>query len=736
MKCIKCGSSLRSGAKFCAKCGTAQPSSPARADPAAHYVRCTSCGAMLRPAAKFCARCGAVQQATPPLPSPPAVAPRTQRRITPWVAIVGGGAVLLLCLGAVGLIVALSLGLFTPQSTTGTTSGSVGSEGGEIDGPGKVKVIIPPGALEKTAKIDIVEVVPSAGAPPDMVQVGSAYNLTLPEGTVYHKALEVVLPLQRETGTTDDQYAVYRWSGSEWQLLGGVIEGDTIRVQLGRHALDHPSASAAWKHKTVFAYPAQGGPQQFATFREISTGRYRTIAFVNMGDFHPWVIPWTWEPGEGTRRERWLPAYGGWHVGMPTDIHYHPYSWAWLRLPLGTYTSWCLEWWDDDQNEFFHFFLSETVTLDPNTCSFNDHLNRKCEMPRVDYVIPPGAGERGYCGDQPGEGAPAPTVTPIPLVSPTPIAGAPTPAPTSTPTPTPTAAPSSTPRPEIDLGEERRNEEGGYAYRVIPGYRLDKAFGFDTMTAPDADPDIGPIVALTGGTGKEQKGATARDMYDQFVENSKDSGLTVSPPREVTVGGVKGLEADLGGTAEGKSIGGRVVFVVVSDTQAFSMLGTAPLERWENEVEPLFDAVRDSVRFFEPSAASTPSEPTKTAADERDIVVTLTWQTTDDLELAVYDPRGNSISYLNPTSPEGGQLDQDANDDCATATTSPSETISWPAGTAPSGEYRVGVFNMSNCPGTEPIDFRVVVQVDGQTILDVVGTSYPTGEVPFYEFSR
>ena len=69
------------------------------------------------------------------------------------------------------------------------------------------------------------------------------------------------------------------------------------------------------------------------------------------------------------------------------------------------------------------------------------------------------------------------------------------------------------------------------------------------------------------------------------------------------MGGVPGLAADVSGTAEGKEMAGRVVFVAVTPTQSFTVLGSAPRERWDDELAPLFDAVMASVSFFEPSSA-------------------------------------------------------------------------------------------------------------------------------------
>src|SRR5262249_58433929 len=53
MRCTKCGSDNRDGAKFCREC----------ASPLA--TKCSACGALSQPEAKFCGECGASRAAHP-----------------------------------------------------------------------------------------------------------------------------------------------------------------------------------------------------------------------------------------------------------------------------------------------------------------------------------------------------------------------------------------------------------------------------------------------------------------------------------------------------------------------------------------------------------------------------------------------------------------------------------------------------------------------------------------------
>ncbi|MCP4407429.1 MAG: hypothetical protein GY807_06665, partial [Gammaproteobacteria bacterium] len=74
-----------------------------------------------------------------------------------------------------------------------------------------------------------------------------------------------------------------------------------------------------------------------------------------------------------------------------------------------------------------------------------------------------------------------------------------------------------------------------------------------------------------------------------------------------------------------------------------------------------------------------------------EVRVNLTWNNTADLDLAVLDPCGNTISFGTQSATcQGftGTLDVDAN--AGVVTTSPAENIVWPNGAAP-GNYTVTV---------------------------------------------
>jgi hypothetical protein len=180
--------------------------------------------------------------------------------------------------------------------------------------------------------------------------------------------------------------------------------------------------------------------------------------------------------------------------------------------------------------------------------------------------------------------------------------------------PEPTTPPEPTPAPAAELGEEHRNF-GGFAFQTIAGYTLEEEMGFVFMEAPDADPEFGPFILLMGGVVEE---TTTKQLFDDFASDA-ETGVEISEPREITVGGVPGLVSDLSGDSEGTKGAGQLVIVAVTPTQRFVMGGLAPSERWDDELAPLFDAVLASVSFFEPTASSDqPAEAEPPAAAEEE----------------------------------------------------------------------------------------------------------------------
>lgn len=127
-------------------------------------------------------------------------------------------------------------------------------------------------------------------------------------------------------------------------------------------------------------------------------------------------------------------------------------------------------------------------------------------------------------------------------------------------------------------------------------------------------------------------------------------------------------------------------------------------------------------------AAGTPSLGTG------DIQVTLRWTSSDDLDLAVNDPQGQTVTFFNREVVSGGQLDVDANAGCGGTTTSPIENIFWPPSEAPQGAYQIRVNLFSRCQSpASPVPFTLTLLVQGttQTLTGTVDEQNPTATFPF-----
>jgi hypothetical protein len=99
--------------------------------------------------------------------------------------------------------------------------------------------------------------------------------------------------------------------------------------------------------------------------------------------------------------------------------------------------------------------------------------------------------------------------------------------------------------------------------------------------------------------------------------------------------------------------------------------------------------------------------------DNVDVRVSLVWDNRNDLDLHVFAPSGEEISYRSKVSACGGMLDVDRNVGGETRT--PVENVRWVRGTAPEGQYRVYVQNFRFHESDKaPTPFRLEVEVGGE----------------------
>jgi hypothetical protein len=146
-----------------------------------------------------------------------------------------------------------------------------------------------------------------------------------------------------------------------------------------------------------------------------------------------------------------------------------------------------------------------------------------------------------------------------------------------------------------------------------------------------------------------------------------------------------------------------------------------------------YDGVLVDLREICPSPAQVVSSEEPVELGTGDIQVTLRWTTTDDLDLAVTDPSGNTVTYFNRSIDSGGQLDVDANANCIEQNLSPIENIFWPPSQAPQGQYTIAVNLFQRCAGSGPISFNLTLLVQGnaETLTGTVDEQNPVATFPF-----
>ncbi len=122
-----------------------------------------------------------------------------------------------------------------------------------------------------------------------------------------------------------------------------------------------------------------------------------------------------------------------------------------------------------------------------------------------------------------------------------------------------------------------------------------------------------------------------------------------------------------------------------------------------------------------------------TAPVTRQLYISLSWESFADLDLAVVEPGGNTISWTEPLSPSGGALDSlNGNDFCRDLIQWPVETIYWPGGNAPTGTYTILVTYALNCgnpPG--PVTFELAIWDEERMLESLYGSVDENGSYSF-----
>lgn len=106
--------------------------------------------------------------------------------------------------------------------------------------------------------------------------------------------------------------------------------------------------------------------------------------------------------------------------------------------------------------------------------------------------------------------------------------------------------------------------------------------------------------------------------------------------------------------------------------------------------------------------------------------VTLTWDSTANLDLEVRDPVGGTVYFNNPVGDFGASFGTNVNGGCeGLVGQGATEQATWTPGGIPAGSYEILVYYQNDCENNGPVDFTVNAVVDGETLEPVEGTLLP-----------
>ncbi len=184
----------------------------------------------------------------------------------------------------------------------------------------------------------------------------------------------------------------------------------------------------------------------------------------------------------------------------------------------------------------------------------------------------------------------------IPTTTPT-RTPTPDPSPTSSPTLAPTALPTTIPEITVTLGEALALEHAGFSYQPVVGYQKTYRPGIAVLSSDDEE----IFLAIGGGLIPEE--ITVEEGLEGFLRAvaATMEDFTTAEPFPTVVGGVDGLAVEVQGHLYGNEIQGRITYAILNNLQFFCAFGNAPEERWQAEGVVVFEALTDSVSFFDPT---------------------------------------------------------------------------------------------------------------------------------------
>ncbi|MFN2202879.1 MAG: two-component regulator propeller domain-containing protein [Caldilineaceae bacterium] len=158
--------------------------------------------------------------------------------------------------------------------------------------------------------------------------------------------------------------------------------------------------------------------------------------------------------------------------------------------------------------------------------------------------------------------------------------------------------------PELEsrLGEERRVEEGGFAFRPVTGYSLEFAGDSVTLSASENGNAAGALMLLhtAPATNLVSDGESDLDgAFNSIVASMSARRLVQSGDvSEVTIGGIAGQAVDIVSESGDSELAGRIAVTRPDEERLFLGVAFAPKSVWNESGRQDFQDVLSSVEFF------------------------------------------------------------------------------------------------------------------------------------------
>lgn len=146
----------------------------------------------------------------------------------------------------------------------------------------------------------------------------------------------------------------------------------------------------------------------------------------------------------------------------------------------------------------------------------------------------------------------------------------------------------------VELAEEVKVADGGFAFQPPAGYEVNVESVFAEMTvADDAETQINIMgMPLMEGMGMDV-------LYEGISsEAASDETVTLGEREDVSINGLNGFAVAMSGDEEGVSVKGKMI-IIGNDAQAVMIMAAAEESKWDDTVSAQSDAVLNTISLID-----------------------------------------------------------------------------------------------------------------------------------------